>query len=127
MPFRVSRLEARNRWVRIHNQAAIGSWYRYVASRSWRHHGSDRVFARFSQADEVPDRLMCGNKRLAARQEIYAKLLRFGFLERFIHQSATVIGFAVRVTTVLQEILAVRTHPKMMLALLLRDLVQHAL
>lgn len=63
---------------------------------------------------------------LAPRQEIYAKLLRFGFLERFIHQSTMKIGFAVCVTTVLLEILAVRTHPKMMFALLLRYLMQHA-
>ena len=69
---------------------------------------------------------MCRDERLAARQEIYAKLLRLRSVERFIHQCAAVFGFAVRITTVLLEILAMRTHPKMTLALLLRYLVQHA-
>ncbi len=73
-------------------------------------------------ADEVPGRSACGDERSAAREEIYAKLLRIGFLEWLIHQSAVVSGFAVRITTVLLEILAVRTHPEMTLTLLLLHL-----
>ena len=77
-------------------------------------------------ADEVPGRSTWGDERSAAREEIYAKLLRFGVLEWLIHQTTVVTGFAVRITTVVLEILAVRTHPEMTLTLLLLDLAQHA-